>query len=100
MIYMEDRHVHEVKKVLAKYPYTFYAFGSRVTGKQKKFSDLDLCYIEPIPPLILGDIREDFDESNLPFKVELVDFYGASSEFQERIRADLALIQRGKKILS
>ena len=37
MLFMEPHHWEIVKKTLSKYPYTFYAFGSRVKGIQKNF---------------------------------------------------------------
>ncbi|CAH1762790.1 7289_t:CDS:2, partial [Entrophospora sp. SA101] len=53
------------------YPYTFYAYGSRVKGTARQFSDLDICYQEDIPLSIISDIREELEESNLPFSMEL-----------------------------
>ncbi|CAG8470055.1 6207_t:CDS:10 [Cetraspora pellucida] len=55
-----------------RYPYRFYAYGSRVKGTARKFSDLDLCYQEEMPWNVYGRVKEDFEESNLPFKVDLV----------------------------
>lgn len=92
---MEEQYLTAVLNILAKYPYTFYAFGSRVKGTHRKFSDLDLCFVEPIPIAIQGEIREDFEESNLPFKVDLVDFNRASTDFQNKIRSELQLLQEG-----
>ncbi|CAG8821255.1 1131_t:CDS:2 [Gigaspora margarita] len=64
--------LQDLDQLLVKYPYRFYAYGSRVKGTARKFSDLDLCYQENIPENILSHLREDFEESNLPFKVDLV----------------------------
>ncbi|CAG8690029.1 10011_t:CDS:2 [Gigaspora margarita] len=61
-----------LKKILNKYPYTFYAYGSRVKGTARKFSDLDLCYQEEIPREVIYQIKEELEESDLPFIVELV----------------------------
>ncbi|WP_341748839.1 nucleotidyltransferase domain-containing protein [Candidatus Tisiphia endosymbiont of Sialis lutaria] len=33
---------------LKKYPYIFKAYGSRVKGRHRKFSDLDLCIMEAV----------------------------------------------------
>jgi predicted nucleotidyltransferase len=57
---MEERHLEIVQDILNKYPYTFYAFGSRVKGTHKRFSDLDLCIKDPIPLRVKGQIDEDF----------------------------------------
>ena len=95
MIHMEERHWKIVQEILKKYPYTFYAFGSRVKGGEKRFSDLDLCFMDPIPWNIRGHIDEDFEESDLPFKVDIVDWNLTTPEFKKLIKKDLVLIQKG-----
>lgn len=87
-----ERHLKELKSILSKYPYTFYAFGSRVTGEAKKFSDLDICYKEKIPDRIVVEIEEDLEESDLPFKVELIDWNLCALEFRQAIENDLQVI--------
>jgi len=58
-------------KILNKYPYQFYACGSRVKETSRKFSDLDICYQEDIPREVIYQIKEELEESDLPFMVEL-----------------------------
>jgi predicted nucleotidyltransferase len=82
---LSAKDLHIIKDVLRKYPYKFYAFGSRVSGKHKKFSDLDLFYKEPIPLAIIADLEHNFAESDLPFKVDIVDWHNCSNEFQQLI---------------
>ena len=62
-------------------------FGSRVTGRTKKFSDLDLAIMgqDPVPPATMADLREAFIESDLPIKVDLVDWATTSQTFREVI---------------
>lgn len=93
MIYMEPRHWDVVKSILQKYPYAFYAFGSRTKGTQRKFSDLDICFMDDIPGHVCSHIREDFEESNLPFTVDLVDLNRCDEKFLAQIKPDLVLIQ-------
>jgi len=69
---LEERHHKIIQQILDKYPYNFYAYGSRVKGTARKYSDLDICYQEEVPLSIISQIREQFTESNLPFEVELV----------------------------
>jgi len=92
---MEPRHWKIVEEILSKYPYTFYAYGSRTKGTQRRFSDLDLCFKGPIPFNVQGHIDEDFEESNLPFIVTLLDWRYVSSDFQKIIEKDLTLIKKG-----
>jgi predicted nucleotidyltransferase len=60
-----------LKNILSKYPYRFYAYGSRVKGTAKKYSDLDICYYD-IPRKEILDLNQDLKDSDLSFIVELV----------------------------
>jgi predicted nucleotidyltransferase len=65
-------------------------FGSRATGTARHGSDLDLS-LDAGRPLTLAEIAlldEHFDESSLPWKVDLVDFHSISPAFR-------AVIERG-----
>lgn len=95
MIHMEERHWEIVKAVLSKYPYSFYAFGSRAKGNPRRFSDLDICFFEKIPWTIRAHIEEDFDASNLPYKVDVIDWNACDETFQSYIKNDLVVIQQG-----
>jgi len=44
--------------ILSKFPFTFYAFGSRITKNYKKFSDIDLYINENISDLDLFYLKE------------------------------------------
>lgn len=92
MIQLTERHFKIVQSILAKYPYHFYAFGSRASHMAKKFSDLDLCIKERVPDAVLAHIEEDFDESDLPFKIEVVLWDRCSPEFQALIGQGLVAI--------
>ncbi len=98
MLSIEPRHHALLLSILAKYPYTFYAFGSRTTGTNRPFSDLDLCYIDPIPDTIKYQIEEDLDESYLPFRVDLISWEKAAPWFKESIKKDLTNIITGEKV--
>lgn len=85
----------QVSKILRRHlPPLFAAhvFGSRANGRKlKPFSDLNLCVIgpEPLPADLLQRMRAAFEESDLPFKVDLVDWHGLSAEFSIAITPDL-----------
>ncbi|HEV2614209.1 MAG TPA: nucleotidyltransferase domain-containing protein [Gammaproteobacteria bacterium] len=89
MIQLEREHYTIVGEILAKYPYQFYVYGSRSKGAAKPLSDLDLCCKENIPLNILAHINEDFENSRLPFKVEVVIWDKLTKDFQELITKDL-----------
>ena len=92
MLQLEKKYWEIIQKVLSKYPYKFYAYGSRVKGNAWKLSDLDLCYFEDVPSGIVCEIREEFTQSNLPFMVELVNWKSMRPAFQRTIEKDLMLI--------
>lgn len=64
-------------------------FGSRASGTAKPFSDLDLAIMgdEPLDLATLALLREAFSESDLPWKVDLVDWAAASEAFRAEIAA-------------
>lgn len=89
MIHLEARHRAIIQTILAKYPYIFYAFGSRVQGTHKPFSDLDLCVLEDIPITIKCQLEGEFEESNLPFKVDIIEWNKISEDFKALIKNQL-----------
>lgn len=64
------------------------AFGSRVTGKAKPFSDLDLAVMgdEPLPLKTRARLEEAFSESDLPWKVDVLDWSLTEKGFQKAIK--------------
>lgn len=89
MLTIEERHLKIVRDILSHYPYTFYAFGSRAKGHAKRTSDLDICYFEKIPFNTLCHLDEDFEESDLPFKVDIVDGLSCDEKFLKQIQSDI-----------
>ncbi len=67
-----------------------WVFGSRATGKSKPYSDLDLAIDQdtPMPFSLSAALSLDFEESHLPFKVDIVDLKSISEEFRRRIEND------------
>ena len=70
------------------------AFGSRVKGKARAYSDLDLVLKsrEPLENRTLEALKDAFSASRLPFVVEVMDWQNLSQEFQ-------ALIEQGYEVL-
>lgn len=66
-----------------------FVFGSRAGRTPKRFSDLDLCLegSGPLPLATMARLAEDFDESLLPWKVDLVDRASVSPQFGRIIDA-------------
>ena len=80
------RHVPD-RKVLA--------FGSRATWTAKQYSDLDLAILgeEPLSLDETSSLAEGFRESDLPFKVDLVDWVRIDESFRDVIRHDSVTVQ-------
>jgi predicted nucleotidyltransferase len=74
-----------------------WAFGSRAGGVAKPYSDLDLAVLgdAPLPVSSLGSLQEDFAESDLPFRVDVVDWSSTSDSFREVIRRHRVVVQEG-----
>lgn len=85
MINIDEKHLLIIQNILKKYDFSFYVFGSRITDKVKKFSDLDLLYFDDIPDLVLSHIVEDFEQSDLPYKVDIVSYNKCDDEFKKII---------------
>ena len=71
------------------------AFGSRVTGRAKPHSDLDLVAMGDVPvdDLSLAELHADLDDSDLPFRVDVVIWPDAPPHLREAIRRASILIQ-------
>jgi len=61
------------------------AFGSRFKGTHDDASDLDLVLVgkEKLGLSLIGRIKEDFMESDIPFKVDILDYHSISPAFRE-----------------
>ena len=93
MVYLSKKDLLLIKSILSEYPWQFYIFGSRIKGTQKKYSDLDICYKDFIQDAIISKIQEAFEESDLQFKVELLDWNRCDADFQNSIEKDLVRVE-------
>lgn len=96
---LQPRHLEMVRKILQeRIPgKTVWAFGSRAKGTAKPYSDLDLTVItdEPLDLNVLGALKEDFSESDLPFRVDVVDWATTKPIFRAIIERDKRVVQSG-----
>ncbi len=76
-----------------------WAFGSRAKWTAKEYSDLDLCIISsaPLSFSLLGALADDFTDSNLPYKVDVVDWATVSESFREILKQDRVVVQQPSK---
>lgn len=98
---ISQREREEVRRILELHipTYPVWAFGSRVTGQARTYSDLDLVIMTETPLTLAdkADLTAAFDEANLVFKVDLVDWAMISPEFRAIIEKDRVVIQEGSE---
>lgn len=72
-----------------------WAFGSRARRTAKPYSDLDLAILgdEPLGLALSAALSDDFSESDLPWKVDVVDWAMTSESFRRIIEKDRVLLQ-------
>ena len=78
----------EIKKNLKKFfdfkKHNVFIFGSRARGKARKFSDYDIGVIgrKPLDLKKIALIKGELEESDLPYRVDVVDFSTVSKNFK------------------
>lgn len=96
---VQPAHLHIVQSILKKHLPTavVWAFGSRTTGKAKPYSDLDLCINagQPLDLAVLAALEEDFSESDLPWRVDVVDWAITGDAFRKVIEQHRLVVQIG-----
>lgn len=73
-----------------------WAFGSRARHGAKPYSDLDLTLITATPLSLekLAKLSEAFDNSDLPIRVDVVDWASTSEIFRKIIAQDKVVVQQ------
>lgn len=68
--------------------------GSRARGQAKPFADVDLLLMneQSLPPATRATLRCDFEESDIPFKIDLLEWADLSPTFRERIKKEAQLL--------
>ena len=89
MIDLSPEHLEIVKRLLKSRAggREVWVYGSRVKGNARKYSDLDLVIKgnQRIQQNVLLGLKEAFEESDLPFCVDVLDWNRISDEFKKRI---------------
>jgi predicted nucleotidyltransferase len=64
-------------------------FGSRATGEARRYSDVDIGLAgEPLAMDALARLTDAFEESDLPYRVDVVNLANMSETFQASALAD------------
>ena len=101
MIYISNNEFKIIIKILKKYASDcdVFVFGSRYKGNYKIYSDLDLAFDCGLVLSFkrLQEITEAFQESLLPYRVDIIDYFSASKEFKDIIDKAKKKIFSGKR---
>jgi type I restriction enzyme S subunit len=73
-----------------------WAFGSRAKWTAKEYSDLDLAILgdQPLGLAASAALADEFTESDLPWKVDVVDWATTSESFRKIIERDKVVVHR------
>ena len=79
--------------------YEVWSFGSRAKWQAKPYSDLDLAVItdQPLSLEVSTALSAAFAESDLPWRVDVVDWATTSETFRRIIQRDRVVVQRPGK---
>ncbi len=70
----------------------FYIFGSRAKGRAKQYSDIDIAIDDSgqkIDDLTKLKIESEFEESTIPYKIDVIDLNDITEDFRKCIENDL-----------
>lgn len=79
----------QVKKAYRKKGARFFVFGSSVN--KTNFGDIDLGVMGEVDSKLIRNLKENFEESNLPYKVDVVNFEKVSSKFKNNVFSEKIL---------
>lgn len=100
MFDIAPQHLETIKGILAEYAgeCEVRVFGSRVGGTAKDYSDLDIVIVgtDRIKRRVKMLLREAFEKSDLPFRVDVVDYNAVSDSFRAIIENNYEVIQKKK----
>ena len=80
---------------------TAWLYGSRAKGKARPQSDLDMVvFADPTQIRSVYDLKEAFEESNLPFRVDVFVWDSMPERFRERVLPDHVVLVAGDAAIS
>jgi type I restriction enzyme S subunit len=94
---IEPDHLKIVRQVLDSHladHSRVWVFGSRAKKAKKKFSDLDIAIDtnQKLTLVTLASLQNAFSESDLPYKVDVIDLNNIDAGFRDSISPDLVLL--------
>lgn len=92
MIDLEKRYIDFIKNTISSmiHNYKLYIFGSRAKNRAKKYSDIDLAIdSQELTPQIKTKLEFAFENSTLPYEVDIINLNDIDIKFKNLIQKDL-----------
>lgn len=85
---MTEKYIPLIKEIVQKYldpaKYHTFIFGSLADGTFRRSSDIDIGIEGPrLKPSVYFSLVQEFEDSNIPYVIQLVDFNTVSEEFKK-----------------
>ena len=83
-------HRRIITKFLGPQRASLFLFGSRARGEARRASDIDIAILPeaPLIPGTLARLREALEESDIPYRVEVIDLSTASKGFRRKVLSE------------
>lgn len=84
---LHSKHLKTLQSLFAKHPSIKEAllFGSRALGTHKESSDIDIALKGDISPTLIAHLKEELEDSTLPYFCDILDYERAPQELKEHI---------------
>lgn len=82
---------------LEPWPVRVWLFGSWARGRQRRSSDIDVAVwpVRPLPADVLPKLRERLEESDVPYRVDVVDLSAVDPAFRSVVEREGILWKDG-----
>ncbi len=90
----KDIYLKQTRKIILRrlkdYSFQLFLFGSQAAQRAGRTSDIDIGIlpIAPLPRGLLSEIREELEESHIPYPVDLVDLSRSNPEFLQHVKQE------------
>ena len=76
-----------VRRVVGSLPVRVFLFGSRALETSRPTSDIDLALLPdgPIPTDLVARLRDEFEESAIPYAVDVIDLSLVDEGFRQKV---------------
>ncbi len=102
MIDLAPHHLETVQRILGEHvpDCEVRAFGSRAKWEGQDYSDLDLAVVcgEEADGRAIERLREAFEDSDLPIRVDVLDWRAVTEDFRKAIESDCVVVQQAPEL--